>query len=436
MRKSRFYSTLFMLIAVSVQMLQAVHYVDLEWYQDHTLPPTRRVVTLEDFVREGWDIFKMNTDESVFNEYVITDLFWNTLRHSLKDGTLFNWLAGYQPFERQTGGNLFMSSVYAYINQVPVTYRTVTPDGDSITVSGKLFLPNKKFAKNIIIANHYTVCATSEAPSHASSIEGIFATKDYIVLMPDYIGYGISERLPHPYLHLESTVRTAVDLLQAVLPYLEANEYTYSDSLILIGYSQGGAATLGLQKTLEERYADRYPVKQVYAGAGPYDLTGTFDYYISNTTTDISCSLPMLIIGMDYGEQLGLNREDFFQPVLMERCPDLIDSKRHLMTNVNTALGNDMKTLLKPAIFHPEEYPASVLYEAVRRNCITDWTPRSPLFLFHSTEDNMVPFLNSERMQAELEKRGAERVSYDFAPYDNHMQAAITFFEKVYKALE
>ena len=380
-------------------------------------------------------IIRSRMNESMVSDKLSADAFWKTMHTSLDDGTFTNRVAGIQTRDNKMGSDLFLSTIYASINQVPVTYRSVSPRGDSITLSGKMFIPKTKHVKNIIIASHYTICSNREAPSMASSIEGIFATKDYIVLMPDYIGYGVSDSLTHPYLHLKSTVSSAIDLLKAALPYLRANCYLFSDELILVGYSQGGAATLALQKTLEEEYADEFPILHVFAGAGPYDLTGTFDFYISNQKTDISCTLPMLVVGMDYGENLGLNREDFFQPYLEDNYSYLIESKWHFMNDVNTALGDDISELLKPIIFHPDTYPTSLLYEAVKRNCILHWTPKSPMYMLHSTEDNMVPFLNSEHIKAEFDKQGLDNIEYDFAPYGNHMHGAVTFFEKVYRML-
>ena len=47
----------------------------------------------------------------------------------------------------------------------------------------------------------------------------------------------------------------------------------------------------------------------------------------------------------------------------------------------------------------------------------------------------MVPFLNSENLKSEFDSQQLDNIQYDFAPYGNHMTAAVTFFEKVYKSL-
>ncbi len=412
----------------------ATSYVDLTLYRNQHCTKTGSGV-ISSWMEDGWNAISSSVNESLYADNINSDNFWNTLHNSLEDGTFYHRVAGMHFSEWETGSELFLKAVYSSINEVAVTYPSTLPNGDPVVLSGKIYLPKNKKVKNIIIANHYTICSNREAPSHASSIEGIFAIKDYIVLMPDYIGYGISDSIPHPYLHLQSTVRSAIDMLKAAIPYLRANCYAYNPALILVGYSQGGAATLALQKELEEHYPDQYAIQKVFAGAGPYDLAATFDYYVEHTTTDIPCSLPMLIAGMNYGEDLQLNLNDFFQPILQKAYPQLIASKNKTMNEVNTELGNEIKLLLKPCIFHKQTYPTAVLYDAVLKNSIVHWTPQANLYMFHSTEDNMVPFLNSEHAKQVFDKQHIESIVYDFAPYGNHMNAAVTFFEKVYKAL-
>jgi len=431
----KIYSLILLCCLALPVMADEMEYLDLASadttdHCDHNKPNA-----VEAFFKEGWGAFRSSVNESVVADNISSEKFWDTMHKSLEDGTFYNRVSGIKMPGNKNASDAFLRTVYASIRQVPVTYRSVLPNGDSVTLSGKMFLPKTKRAKNIIMASHYTICSNNEAPSRASSLEGIYATKDYIVLMTDYIGYGVSDTITHPYLHLRSTVSASIDLLKAALPYLRANCYTFDDELILVGYSQGGAATVALQRALEEEYADEYPIFKVFAGAGPYDLAGTFDYYISNTKTDIPCSLPMLILGMNYGENLGLNREDFFQPYLEDNCPLLIESKYYFMDDVNRSLGNDIEALLKPIIFHTDSFPNTVLYEAVKRNSIVHWTPKSRMYMFHSTEDNMVPFLNSEHVKKAFDAQGLENIEYDFAPYGNHMNGAVTFFEKVYRSL-
>lgn len=425
----------FLFWACMVSPLFAVNFVNLEDYRDLQPLPKAKEKPLEAILKNGWNEFKSNANESLVSDNINSVLFWDLLRVSVEEGTLYNKIANYRIPSYKTGGELFLYTLYASIYQIPVIYRSVTPAGDSIWLSGKIFLPRNKNAKNIIIANHYTICANSEAPSEAPSIEGLFATKEYIVLMPDYLGYGISCDWTHPYLHLQSTVTSALDLLNAAIPYLRYFSYSFDPALILLGYSQGAAATLALQKNIEEDDSAQFSIEKVYAGGGPYDLAATYDYYVSQNKINIPCAMPMLFLGMNYAEHLRLKKEDFFQPFLMDNYQEWIEDKTATLREVNAFLGDDIDAIFKPVIAQTDTLPASLLYDAVKRNSIVDWTPHSPMYIFHSTNDNMVPFLNSKHLMAHFDEQNIDFVEYDFAPYGNHMRAAVCFFEKVYQKL-
>lgn len=190
-------------------------------------------------------------------------------------------------------------------------------DGNPIEVSGKIFIPKHGNIKNIILAHHYTIGANREAPSETYSYEGIFAAKGYIVIMTDYLGYGVSQYKVHPYLNAVNAAQNSVNLLNASLLYLLRRGVSIlSPQLILFGYSQGGAVTLETQRLIEQHYAAHYSIKQVYAGDGPYYPDITYDECVANNNTNIPCAVPMLIQGMSESVHLQLPLEDFFRPPL------------------------------------------------------------------------------------------------------------------------
>ena len=421
-------------------MKKAFTYVNLDAYSRIYTEgwKVRRTLgeTLLHVAKDNFNRVKSEINNRFVSENVNADLFWSMLRAALRDGTLVSRMANYQSNRKaDKGSDLFLKTLYASTEEVLVRYTSVAPNGERVVLSGKIFLPPRKKIKNIIVANHYTICSNKEAPSQAHSIEGIFATKDYIVIMPDYVGYGISSNLPHPYLQLDSAVTSSIDLLKAAMPYIASRGYLFPKEIVLVGYSQGAAVTLAMQKKLEEEYAERFPIRRVFAGAGPYNLARTYDFYVSQPKTSIPCSLPMLIIGMAYGENLPLRRGDYFQPVLMEKCQDLIESKKWTLFEVNERLDPHIDVLLKPLIFDKDQYPTSLLYAALKRNSIVGWKPKAPLYLFHSTEDDMVPFLNSAQLAYEFTSQLMTNVEYNFGQEGSHMLACATFFEKVYQAL-
>ena len=176
-----------------------------------------------------------------------------------------------------------MQSLLKYHDQNKVievvgTYPSINTKWDTVTLSGKVILPRGRRPKRLILVSHYTVCSNSEAPSNCFSLEGMLAPMGYGLIIPDYLGYGVTAREVHPYLVMDLTARNVLDMYHAVKPWLEAVGMSPEEpEIILMGYSQGGANTMAVERLIEtEYYADENPkqvkIHRVFAGGGPYDV--------------------------------------------------------------------------------------------------------------------------------------------------------------------
>ena len=126
-----------------------------------------------------------------------------------------------------------------------VLYPSRDQYGDTLTLSGKLCVPQDRKPKGIILLPHWTICDAEEAPSRKVTGEAKYFIKDYVLVMPDYIGYGVSGERMHPYLHGELTARNTVDMLLHCQPILDSMALEIAtDSIFIVGYSQGGATAL------------------------------------------------------------------------------------------------------------------------------------------------------------------------------------------------
>lgn len=318
--------------------------------------------------------------------------------------------------------------------QVAGTYTGHDIDGSPLTLSGKVLLPAKGKIKNMVIVSHWTIGANRECPSESFQLEGILASKGYAVVMADYIGYGVTANHIHPYMHMESTARSVVDMALAVKPYLNAiDRKPESDEVILVGYSQGGSTTLGVMNLLQDEYRNEMPIKMVYAGGGPYDMAATFDVAILEDKTGIPCAIPMIVQGVNEGDDLNLNLGDFFKPILMEHLDEWVNSKKYSVGEINSLLNAKKVSDLMTEVGRDKNNPQTAqLYRALMFNSILFFTPRSPVYIFHSMDDNTVPFVNATK--AEEYFKGKD-VTYDFDHYGNHQAGAVKFILKVYKKL-
>lgn len=303
-----------------------------------------------------------------------------------------------------------------------------------LTQSGKLVIPADGPIRNLVLVSHYTVAANYEAPSETFPLEGILAAKGYAVAIADYIGYGVTRDRIHPYMHTRSTAQSVIDMGLAVKPYLEhIGRSPESDKVILVGYSQGGSTTLGAMNMIQNEFDHVLPIKDVYAGGGPYDLAATFDVSMLEDLTGIPCAIPMIVQGINEGDKLGLDISQFFKPVLLENYEEWINSKNYTVKQINMMMNARSVSDLMTDVGRDKKNPETArLYKALMLNSVLHFIPRHPIHFFHSTEDTTVPFVNGQK--AEEFFKGHD-ISYDFGEYGKHSMGAVRFILSAYKQL-
>lgn len=338
-----------------------------------------------------------------------------------------------------TNANSIVRDILGQVNsnkilQVAGTYTGHDVDGSPLTLSGKLLIPKEGRIKNMIIVSHYTIGANYEAPSETFPMEGIWAAKGYVVVVADYIGFGVTKERIHPYLHIKSTAQSVVDMALAAKPYLKKiGKEPESEEVILAGYSQGGATTVGVMDMIQDDYSNEFPIKKVYAGGGPYDLAATYDISMEWDQTGIPCAIPMIVQGINAGENLGLDMSAFFQPKLLENYNEWINSKKYTVKEINTMIGaSSLHEIMTEEGRNKHSWETALLYQALLSNSVLRFTPRAPMYIFHSTQDKTVPFVNA--LKAEEWFKGMN-VHYDFGEYGKHGMGAVRFIINVYKDL-
>ena len=126
-----------------------------------------------------------------------------------------------------------------------LTYLTTTPEGQQTTASGAVLVPVTTTALPVLSYQHGTLLPTSEnqAPSYYAtnsdvwSVVSVLASTGYVVSAPDYLGYGASKALPHPYEHAASLASTSADMLRATREFCQQQSFAVNQKNFLLGYS-------------------------------------------------------------------------------------------------------------------------------------------------------------------------------------------------------
>ena len=363
----------------------------------------------------------------------------NLVRQTLEKDAIW------QSTQRQFARNHFsdesvyrtMVKIYRYTNKhyvtFPVAYWSTDPQGDSLLVSGRVYLPKRRYLNGIMIACHYTITSDMEAPSNMLSMESLFAMKGYAVIMPDYVGYGLSRDKLHPYLHWRSAAQTAVDLLNCMPELLEYYGYSYPIDVVVTGYSQGGAVALGVTRMLEE-LDSMWIVRKLYAGAGPYDPAGTYLYSMERNEMGIPAAIPLIVMGLSDAYDLEFELEDFFLEPLLSNYEEWILSKEYTVGDINYLMGSTVMTeLMTEEALDMDSPLADMLYEVLLWNSNVGYDLRSPAYFLHSIDDEVVPILNTINLQEQMPDESGK--TYDYDHYGSHMEASVPFMQYVYQDL-
>ncbi|MBO4362057.1 MAG: hypothetical protein J5823_04655 [Paludibacteraceae bacterium] len=352
-------------------------------------------------------------------------------------------------------------SISARVTEQVLYYTSTDQHGDTLTLSGKVSVP--EHPKGIILMPHYTIASNNEVPSTSTTPEANYLRDDYVLVMPDYIGYGASISRIHPYLRGDVTARNCVDMLFASWPVMDSLGVTLpKDSIYLVGFSQGGATVLWTLKLLEEQYADRVFVKHCYAGGGPYDVAATYDDAVQRNHVGMAMVIPMLVMGTSEAYDLNLSRELFFTPEMDKHYDEYITDKR-LSFAVLYFLMFDSKVdkwlsrygmdksqpetrrmyegFLRSSLVHYPIDNSAVGQDVIcpgtgymPTNMVGTWLPKAPVYVFHSYNDRIVSFINAEHLQRCWQ--GLDNVTFEFGDFGSHGWSMMSFFPRVQKQLK
>ena len=312
------------------------------------------------------------------------------------------------------------------------TYWSVDTDGQPVQLSGKVVLPADGKADRIILVSHYTIAANYESPSRCFPIEGIMAELGYVMIFPDYLGYGITSDSVHPYLVMNTTATNVLDMLFAVRPFLAAAGVEIAnDDIFLMGYSQGGATTMAVQYLIETQYEDEVKLRRVFAGGGPYDVLATYDHFVTTDNADYPIAVPLVMQGMVCGNKLNVDMQELMQPRIYENLNKWVNSKEYTTAQVNKEIGTHVThEILSAKGMDRTSVEVSELYKAMTANSILSysWVPEAPVYLLHSMDDEIVTFKNASRARTKWAKAN---IQYNFGHYGSHIKGFLRFVSSV-----
>jgi len=306
-----------------------------------------------------------------------------------------------------------------------ISYPTVDPNGEPVTASGLVYHPLNRKSKGVIIFMPMAHLNRDGGTSEDLYVtEGMMIMLGYTVIVPNFIGSGISKDKKTPFLMADNTGRVAWDMHRAAAQYLwDQFKYVFPTEISILGYSLGGSAALATQKHIETFHSQVTKIKEVFAGGGPYDLPVAFNAYARTGVTEYP-AVPHTIIAYDHYYKLNLDYSKIFTGTLLENNNyrtwfhgeyDSAMLKEMLGLNLHAYMHEDF---FKPFEQQNEEFKK--LHKYLPENSVTEgWRPKAPIFLVHSNEDIIVPVECADVALKKLRKAGADITLYKY-PGDHY----------------
>jgi pimeloyl-ACP methyl ester carboxylesterase len=315
-----------------------------------------------------------------------------------------------------------------------VVYRTEI-QGKEINASGLLCVPSGEGEYPLLCFQNGTNTVNAYAPSEyvlnpAYQFIEVIASMGYIIVIPDYPGFGESADIPHPYLIKEPTVKSIVDMLSAVkeMDTEELTGLTIKDAVYLIGYSQGGWATLLLHQAIEQDYSNEFNLKGSVCGAGPYDLNLLFGGMTGSSSYPMPVYIGYIINAYSAYDQFTNPVSDILKEPYASRLVNLYNGTLS-SDQINSQLTTSIPDLFTAGFL--SGFASEVKYSSVRAsltsNSIEAWKTEIPLFLIHGGGDTTVNPVTTESIYNGMIQAGTstQTCRKEIIPDLDHGDAAV-----------
>ncbi len=316
------------------------------------------------------------------------------------------------------------------VRYVQIVYMTLDQTGKLSRASGGLFVPEASESLPLLSLQHGTEVNSANVASTSplSSVEAITGlltgSMGYVTAVPDYIGFGVSNSM-HPYIHAESLSTEVIDFLRAVKNYCAENNVALNGQLFLGGYSEGGYATLAVQKDIEANYSGEFQITAAAPIAGPYDIAGTLLDGFQKLTYPEPAYVAYLFTA--YNEIYGWDRlGDIFIDPYSSQVTGLFDGSKNWGEVINQ-LPDTMDELLRQDFMDDFVNGAETeIRSAFEDNTLLNWRPASPICFIHGTADQIVPFKNTQTAYENLSALSSAEIRLVPIPGGTHESSGMS----------
>jgi len=309
-----------------------------------------------------------------------------------------------------------------------LTYRTHAPDGRLVDASGLIGVPKGCTRFRAVVSwQHGTASLRTAAPSSKDVFNGllpaaVFAGHGYLLLAPDYLGYGVSEE-EHEYYLAENMAAVVVDFIRAARDVLARSDVVIPANLCLSGFSEGAHATLAAQRAIE---GSPNPGLAIVASAPVAAAVDLADLGLAGALAGNSrfCSLYVAWLAKSYSHACGEPLTTVLRPdwatiaqVLFDGTHDGESTVAALPPQPRTMLTNDLLNTIDSGGDH-------WFLRCLRDNSLLDWRPEAPVRAYFGTLDRDVTPEQARLLENTFRAAGADATAVCVGDVDHDTSLA------------
>jgi len=346
--------------------------------------------------------------------FVLTFSFSQIISYELKE----SWsISEVQQLYNTYGIPMEAGQINFPVDGYKILYFTPDYTGELVLCSGAIYLPKETLCPSPILSfQHGTEVNDEGVPSNVgdnyNDITGVIAASHgYIVTMSDFVGLGDGPGFHH-YVHSETEASSTIDLILLGKQFADDQGVAPSNQLFLMGYSQGGHATMAAVREIEQNYSELLQVTGSAPMAGPYSMSGAQREMLeAGLPYPNPGYLPYVLFAYDYIYDLYDDITEVLQSPYSEYLFDMY-SGQYDMFDINQTLPTIPIEIFQTEYYenylNDDNHPFKL---ALMDNDILDFVPQSPMRLLHCSGDDNVAYENSVIAYNTFLEAGAEDVS-------------------------
>jgi hypothetical protein len=245
----------------------------------------------------------------------------------------------------------------------------------------------------------------------------MFASQGFIVVAPNYVGYGASTATVHPYLNAEQQSSDMLDALRAARTSFAGLGVTDSGKLLVSGYSQGGHVAMATARAIESgSYGSEFKLTASGPMSGPYALSSMLrTVFNGGVNLGAFVFTPMLMTSWQhaYGDLYSQPSDAYeaayastiegvlpstqtstellaagkLAPYLFASDPLVTGTAFDAVFAAGVGTPNLVRTSYRQTVLGNAAHP---LWAAAARNDLLNWTPTRPMALCYGANDPVV----------------------------------------------